>query len=276
MRVPLAAAAAAVLLVLAIPWSHRTIRSDVLLAPVRTLRIEAPADGILTSVKVHEGDAVREGDVVFLLSSVPVETRIAALAAESARLSGDAGRLRTAGDAGGAFRDQAGKAAVDAGLAGEEALYERLLVRSPAAGTVLTHRPGDLEGRFVRAGTVLAEIGDCRTLTAAIPVTERLLTDLTPGQTVSVQLRSRPFPALHGRLASIAPATEAASEPARADDALRPAEQPGRFVAIAAFDNADGSLRPGSSGRARIETARASLLARGGRILYRWVRTIVW
>ncbi len=276
MRVPLVAAAAAVLLVLAIPWSHRTIRSEILLAPVRTLRIEAPSDGVLTSVKVQEGDAVREGDVVFLMSSVPVETRIAALAAESARLTGDAGRLRTAGDARGAFRDQAGKAAVDAGLSGAEALRERLLVRSPAAGTVLTHRPGDLEGRFVRAGTILAEIGDCRTLTAAIPVTERLLTDLAPGQTVSVQLRSRPFLDLHGRLASIAPATEAASGPARADDALRPAELPGRFVAIAAFDNADGSLRPGSSGRARIETARASLLGRGGRILYRWARTIVW
>jgi putative peptide zinc metalloprotease protein len=276
MRVPLLAAAAAVFLVGAIPWSRRSIRSEVRLQPMRTLEIQAPADGIVTSVKVHEGDGVKDGDVAFLVSSLPVDTRIAALAAESERLAGRAGRMRVAGDAREAFRDQAGKAAVDVDLAGERSLRDQLAVRSPAAGTILTRRPGDLEGRFVKAGTVLAEIGDCRTLTAAIPVTERLLTDLAPGQEVSLQLRSIPFPILRGRLASIAPATEGAAEPAAAGEPLRPSERPGRFVAIATFDNPDGTLLPGSSGRVRIDGARASLLARGGRILYRWARTIVW
>ena len=276
MRVPLLSAAAAILLAMAIPWSHRSIRSEILLVPGRTLKLQAPGDGIVASVKVREGDAVREGDVVLVLSSLPVDTRIAALSAESERLTGEAGRLRTAGDARGAFRDQAGKTAVDVELAGERALRDRLAVRSPVAGTVLTRRLGDLEGRFVRAGTVLADIGDCRTLTAAIPVTERLLTDLAPGQAVSVQLRGRPFPILRGRITSIAPAAEAAAGPALPGDLLRPSERPGRFVAIAAFDNPDGRLLPSSSGTARIDTARASLLARGARVLYRWVRTIVW
>ncbi|MFI5120888.1 MAG: HlyD family efflux transporter periplasmic adaptor subunit [Thermoanaerobaculia bacterium] len=276
MRVPLLAAAAAVVLAMAIPWSHRSIRSEILLQPGRTLKLQAPEDGVVTSVNVHEGVIVREGDVVLVLSSLPVDTRIAALSAESERLSGHAGRMRVSGDARGTFRDQAGKAALDVELAGERAQRDRLAVRSPAAGTVLTQRLEDLEGRFVRAGTFLADIGDCRTLTAAIPVTERLLTDLAPGQPVSVQLRGRPFPILRGRITSIAPAAEAAAEPASPGDALRPTERPGRFVAIATFDNSDGSLLPSSSGTARIDTARASLLSRGGRILYRWVRTIVW
>jgi putative peptide zinc metalloprotease protein len=276
MRIPLMAAAAAILCGMAIPWSHRSIRSEVLLQPGRTLRIEAPEDGIVTAVNVREGDAVRKGDVVLALSSPPVDTRIAALSAESGRLTGEVGRLRTAGDARGAFSGQTRKTAVDVELQGERDQRDRLAVRSPAAGKILTPRPGDLEGRFVKAGTLLAEIGDCRTLTAAIPVTERLLTDLTPGQVVSVQLRGRPFPTLRGRLVSIAPATEAASGPASPNEALRPSEHPEKFVALAAFDNPDGSLLPGSSGRAKIETVRASLLARGGRILYRWARTIVW
>lgn len=276
MRVFLFAAAAAILLVMAIPWSHRSIRSEILLQPGRTLKIQAPEDGVVASVKVREGDAVREGDVLFVLSSLPVDTRIAALSAESGRLTGEAGRLRTAGDAPGAFTGQARQSAVDVELAGERALRDRLAVRSAAAGTVLTPRLGDLEGRFVKAGTVLAEVGDCRTLTAAIPVTERLLTDLAPGQAVSAQLRGRPFPILRGRITSIAPAAEAASGPAPPDEPLRPSERPARFVAIATFDNADGRLLPSSSGTARIDTARASLLSRGGRILYRWVRSIVW
>lgn len=275
-RVPLLAAAAAILLVMAIPWSHRSIRSEILLQPGRTLKIQAPEDGIVTSVKIREGDAVREGDLVLVLSSLPVDTRIAALSAESERLTGHAGRMRVAGDAQGAFRDQTGKTAVDVELAGERALRDRLAVRSPAAGIVLTPRLNDLEGRFVRAGTVLADIGDCRTLTAAIPVTERLLTDLAPGQAVSAQLRGRPFPILRGRITAVAPATEAAAGPASPGEPLRPSERPGRFVAIATFDNSDRSLLPNSSGTARIDTARASLLSRAGRVLYRWVRTIVW
>ncbi|MGE5347554.1 MAG: efflux RND transporter periplasmic adaptor subunit [Acidithiobacillales bacterium] len=276
MRAPLLAAAAAILLVLVIPWSRRSIRSEILLRPGRLLKIQAPEDGVVALVKVREGDAVQEGDVAFVLSSLPVETRIAALSAESGRLTGEAQRLRAVGDASGAFRDQARQSAVDVELASESAVRNRLAVRSPAAGTILTHRPGDLEGRFVKAGSVLAEIGDCRTLTATIPVTERLLTDLALGQAVSVQLRSRPFVTLYGRLTLVAPATEAASAPASQDDALRPSELPGKFLAIAMFDNSEGSVLPGSSGRAKIETARASFLARGGRILYRWVRTIVW
>ncbi len=276
MRVPLLAAAVAILFVMALPWSHRSIRSEIFLQPGRTLKIQAPEDGVVTSVKVREGDAVREGDVALVLSSLPVDTRIAALSAESGRLTGEAGRLRTAGDAPGAFRDQSRKVAVDVGLAGERSLRDRLAVRSPADGTVLTPRLGDLEGRFVRSGTLLADIGNCRTLTAAIPVTERLLTDLAPGQAVSVQLRGRAFPILRGRITSIAPAAEIAAEPASPGATTRPSEKPGRFVAIATFDNSDGRLLPGSSGRARIDTARASLLSRGSRILYRWARTIVW
>jgi len=276
MRAPLLAAAAALVLVLVLPWSHRSIRSEILLQPGRTLRVQAPEDGVVTSVKVREGDAVTEGEVVFVLSSLPVDTRIAALSAESGRLTGEAARLRTAGDAPGAFSGQARQAAVDVELAGEMALRDRLAVQSPAAGTVLTPRLGDLEGRFVRTGTALADIGDCRTLTAAIPVTERLLTDLAPGQAVSVQLRGRPFPILRGRITSIAPAAEIAAELAPGGDPLRASERPGRFIAIATFENPDGGLLPSSSGTARIDTARASLLSRGGRILYRWVRTIVW
>jgi multidrug efflux pump subunit AcrA (membrane-fusion protein) len=276
MRAPLLAAAAAILLVTAIPWSRRSIRSEILLQPGRTFRIQAPEDGVVASVKVREGTVVREGDVLFDLASLPVETRIATLSAESGRLAGETGRLRTTGDAAGAFSSQARQSAVEVDLAGERVVRDRLSVRSPSAGTILTSRPGDLEGRFVKSGTVLAEIGDCRMLTATIPVTERLLTDLAPGQAVLLQLRLRPFPTLHGRLTSIAPATVTASGPSSPDEALLPPERPGRFVAIAAFDNPDGTLLPGSSGSVRIETARASLLARGARILYRWVRTIAW
>jgi hypothetical protein len=105
-------------------------------------------------------------------------------------------------------------------------------------------------------------------------VSERLLTDLAVGAPVSVQLRGRPFRILLGTIVSIAPASQPA--PPAAPSALRPSETPGRFVAVARFENPDGSLKPGLEGIAKIKGPRTSLLGAGFRILSRWVRAIFW
>jgi hypothetical protein len=51
---------------------------------------------------------------------------------------------------------------------------------------------------------------------------------------------------------------------------------PGQIVAHALFENPDGSLRPGMSGFAKIRGQRVSLLVEAGRVLYRWLRSILW
>lgn len=276
MHVPLGVAACGVLLALVVPWSHRTVESPVVLRPVLLARLDAPADGIVADVRVREGAPVREGDVVLSLSSLAAESRIASLSADSARLAGEAQGRRTAGDAPGTLRSEAEAGAVNASLRAERSGYELLTLRSPMAGTVLTDRLQDLEGRFVRAGSLLAEVGDSRRLVAEIAVSERLLSDVAPGQEVSILLARKPFPLLRGRVVSVAPAARAEARARTASDPLRPPEMPEPFVARAEFENLGGSLKPGSDGIARIETARASILARGFRILYRWVRTVAW
>jgi hypothetical protein len=141
-------------------------------------------------------------------------------------------------------------------------------------GRLLTARAEDLVGRWVTAGTVLGTVADTRQLSASFPVSERLLTDLAVGAPVSVQLRGRPFQILRGAIVSIAPASQPA--PSDAPPALRPSEAPGRIVAVARFENPDGSLRPGLEGIAKIKGPRTSLLGEGFRILSRWFRAIAW
>jgi putative peptide zinc metalloprotease protein len=276
-RFPLAASTAALLLVLAVPWARQTIQEDVTLRPAITVRVEAPEDGTISEVLAREGDALTEGTPIATLESTAVTARLASLAVEDGRLAKEASRSRGAAEAGGAFRAEQQSLAVVADLQNQRGRRDRLAVHAPLAGRVLTPRIQDLQGRFVRAGDLIAEVGDCRRLIAEIRVTERLLGDLAPGDGVSLRVRGRPLGVLHGSVATISPASLALPKTSReAKGVLRPPELPERFVALAAFENRDGTLLPGMSGTAKIYLKRESFLHRGWRVLRDWAQTVFW
>jgi multidrug efflux pump subunit AcrA (membrane-fusion protein) len=276
-RVPLTASAAALLLVLAVPWSRRTIQADVTLRPATIVRLEAPEDGTVAEVLAREGDVLSEGTPIATLESTTVATRLASLAVEEGRLAKEASRSRGVAEAGATFRAEQQGLAVIADLQNQKGRRDRLTVRAPQAGLVLTPRLQDLQGRFVRAGGVLVEIGDCRRLVAEIQVTERLLANLAPGADVSLRVRGRPLAVLHGSVATISPASLALPRTSRdARGVLRPPDLPERFVALAAFENPKGTLLPGMSGKAKIYLKRESFLHRGWRVLRDWAETVFW
>ena len=274
-RAPLALAAIAVLLFLAVPWSRRTIQATVLLEPGERTSLQAPDDGLVAQVVVSEGDEVTAGAPVAILTNPALEARLDALTAEREGLEKEASRLRQSGSPGDARKADSERTAVEADLQREEVRRGRMTVRSPITGRVLTPRLEDLLGQGVRSGAVLAEIGDCRRLKARIPVSERLLTNIAPGELVAVQLKARPIQPLWGVVVSIAPATSAEA-PAPARTTLRPPERPEQFIAVAEFENAEGLLLPGMSGTARIYSGRSSYLARSGRVVSHWLQTIFW
>ena len=273
-RLPLLAAAAGLVLLLVVPWGRRTIRMDAVLEPTASAKVEAPEDGVVREVFAREGDAFRAGQPLFRIESPGVAADFASLSARRAGAADEAGRSFRSGDAGQVYRAERNEGAAAAGVALDAARTARLAVPSPMDGRLLTAGVEDLVGRWVTAGTVLGTVGDIRQLTATFPVSERLLTDLAVGAPVSVQLRGRPFRILLGTIVSIAPASQPA--PPAALSALRPSETPGRFVAVARFENPDGSLKPGLEGIAKIKGPRTSLLGAGFRILSRWVRAIFW
>jgi multidrug resistance efflux pump len=186
-------------------------------------------------------------------------------------------REREAADASGVFRALSQEEAAAMVVALEEDRLERLSVRSPISGRMLTRRTQDLPGRFLPAGALIARVGDCAKLKAEIPVSERLLSYLRAGSPVALQLKSRPGRVLRGRIVSV---RGAAHELPRTADgtrqSLRALERPERFVAVVAFDNSGGEYLPGMTGRAKIMLGRKSFLWRTARILRDWVQTVVW
>jgi putative peptide zinc metalloprotease protein len=276
-RTGIVAAAAVILVALAVPWARRSIASEVSLKPWSRMRLEAPEAGRVVRVGAREGDEVQKDQTILTLESPSLQLEGAALAAARERVRSKAAVYRELASASEFYQSTQRETAAAALVQSNATRQERLEVKSPVTGRVLTPRVQDLEGRFVAASTPLAEIGDCRNLLAEIPVSERLLTDIQVGAPVSLRLPGRPFRVFRGSIVRIAPATAAMPQTSTGSkEQLSPPELPDRFVAVAQFENADGSLLPGMAGRAKIYSQRASVLSRSWRVLYRWVRTLIW
>jgi putative peptide zinc metalloprotease protein len=276
-RKHLAIAAAVLLALLLVPWSRRTVSAEAVLRPRHVATIEAPEDAFVDSVLAREGDSVRPGQELFRLSSAAADSRALRDAAAMDRFVKAAGAAREAGWAEGVFATERRGAATSSALASGRARADRLAVKSPLSGRILTPRTEDLDNRFVSAGTVLAEVGDCAQLVADLPVSERLLDDLSAGAPVRALVRQRPLSPVRGVVSRISPATlgQPATSRAGADPALPPA-RPDQFVALAVFENPAGELKPGTLVRAKIYSRRSSYAARAWRVLRRWAQTVVW
>jgi putative peptide zinc metalloprotease protein len=276
-RTYIVGAAAALFLLLAIPWAPWRLDTDAVLQPWTEVKIQAPDDATIVTVRPREGDSVRKGEVVAVLDSPAVTSGLAGASAERDAMRKLGSREREAADASGVFRAQSQEEAAAMVVALEEDRLERLSVRSPISGRMLTRRTQDLPGRFLPAGALIARVGDCAKLKAEIPVSERLLSYLRAGSPVALQLKSRPGRVLRGRIVSV---RGAAHELPRTADgtrqSLRALERPERFVAVVAFDNSGGEYLPGMTGRAKIMLGRKSFLWRTARILRDWVQTVVW
>jgi putative peptide zinc metalloprotease protein len=276
-RLPLLAAAATLFLVLFIPWTRRMVRTEAVLKPETQVRLEAPEDAIVLDVLAGEGEALRAGQPVFRLGSPASRAEQEGLAARHELAEKQASGARESGTPQEVFGSESRRSSLEVAISGDRARRERLIVRSPIAGRLLTSRLEDLRGRFVPVGFLLAEVGGCRRMTAELPVSERLLNDLERGAAVSVMLRSDPFSTLRGKVVSISPATLA--QPTTAAEKREPAgpsDYPDQFVALTIFENPEEKLLPGMIGRAKIYAKRASFAARAWRVLSRWVQTIVW
>jgi putative peptide zinc metalloprotease protein len=276
-RVQLAIAALLLLILFLYPWGGRTIRSEAVLRPVNVARIEAPEDGVVTRVAARESAVIEAGSELFRLRNAESETdRVHFVALQNVFLR-SAARARDQAVAENVFKSERRVSAASTALQGEHARIERLVLRSPISGRVLTARVEDRALEFVRRGTVLAEVGQCNRLVADLPVSERLIGHIRVGTSVRALLRQRPLRPLHGRVEAIAPASE--NQPVSASglaEPLAPSSNPERFVVRAVFDNRNGELRPGETIQAKIDCGRESLAHRAGQILWRWLKAVFW
>ncbi len=275
-RVPLAIAAGVLVVVLAVPWSRRTIGSDAFLKPADAASVQAPEEGIVAKVLVHEGQDVQRGQPLFSMSSPAVDAEARRSLAERDLHARKSSANQALANAGMMFQSASRASAAQTALETAESRQGFLVVRSPIAGRVLTSRPEDLEGRYVAAGFNLADVGDCRKMVAEVPVSERLLEYLNTGSPVTAQVQTHPMTSYSGAVAAISPATMEQPLTADGKEPIAPSVNPDRFIVRAVFDNSDGALLPGAAASVKIRSAREGFAFRAWSLFWRWLRSIVW
>ncbi|MEP6767575.1 MAG: efflux RND transporter periplasmic adaptor subunit [Acidobacteriota bacterium] len=275
-RIPLAATAILLVLLFVVPWSRRTIRAEATLRPASMVKLEATEEGIVAEVLAREGDRVEPGQALFrVVSPATEETRNRLISQRDRFLSKSSAGL-DASNPSLVFQSDRRVSSVEAALVRAESRRKDLVVRSPIAGRILTPRTTDLTGRYVAEGALLAEVGDCRTMTAEIGVSERFLEYLRTGAPVSALVRTASWQTRNGSVASISTATERQPPTAGKSAPAPPTAMPEKFIVRAVFDNSDGALVPGAAARVKIHLARESYLSRVSSVSWRWLRTLFW
>ncbi|MFN7971389.1 MAG: efflux RND transporter periplasmic adaptor subunit, partial [Acidobacteriota bacterium] len=268
-RVAVGLAAMTIAALLVVPWYRPRIDAPFVVEPGSSIVLHAPASGWVRSVEVAEGERVVAGTPLARLESV--ETRGARDRDAAARA---AARLRVRSELGDPTRviDAVEAARVtEARLRWRQVAVAAMLLRAPAAGTVATADPGDLEQRFVPRGTEILRLDRLDTVVLSIAVPESAAARVTFGAPVRILAAACPERPMRACVLRVAPvATEA--EPDRLDVVCRV-----NLVSVKVEIANDGALlAPGMTGRAQILGQRCSMVVASWSAVRSMAVAMVW
>jgi RND family efflux transporter MFP subunit len=181
------------------------------LAPVRSVGVNAQVGGALLSVRVEEGDVVRAGDVLAEIDSreLSAQVRSAEASLELAKSTADRSELLYKDRVVTAAEYERDKAALAAAQASLDALRTRLgfaSVRASASGVVTEKRVE--AGDVVSAQTRLFSIADISMLVVRVQVSELDITGLSEGQRADVTVDALGGSRFEGSIRRIFPAAD--------------------------------------------------------------------
>jgi GAF domain-containing protein len=246
-----------------IRWPLRVTGSAPVFRSTQQTEVRSMVPGVVDRVLVTEGSAVARGAPVAALRDAELRAErdaAVAAAAESERAAAQAAARNDPGE------EQRQRVRVASYRAEANVLDERLagsMIRSPAAGIVLTARPEERVGARVDAGDLVVTVGRTDTLELEFGVDQRDIARVTPEQEVRLRVDALPQRTFIGRVSSIG------RLPFEGADGVR-------FPVRAMIPNPDGLLRPGMAAHARVLTAPASAVGRMLREPIRRARLLWW
>jgi putative peptide zinc metalloprotease protein len=249
-------AALAALVLLVTPLRRESVSGKFMLEPLQKIVVRAHVPGMIDGIYVQEGQAVTAGAPLATLKNIPLDSQTEQakarylLAAEQERDSS----LHYQ-NVGNAIREREQFAVQAKQLADQR---EDLKVRSPIAGTVLSSSLSERVWSFLPAGAELLEIGDLSQLRAQIYISEFELGKVHNAELAKIQV--------NGLIGTWKTETVSiASTPSEMDPLLQPTSAlkgmnpPHYYLVALSVKNADGKLKPGMTGVARIYGERRSL-----------------
>jgi putative peptide zinc metalloprotease protein len=252
--------AAGLLTLLLLPVWHQSTSGSFVLEPARRSVVRSMVPGLLENIFVNEGSLVSAGQPLAKLRNLPLQSVAAATEAQHL-VASDRATLA------GMRYENYGTASLDRDrLAAQSEQLRRkaanLEIISPISGTVLTPKIADRLGAYLTEGTELLEIGDLRTLRARIYVSEYDMYKIREGAPAKLQIEGVPK-IWSARATAITPVSQA-SDPTLIDATKFKGLHPPQFYLVELWvPSADGTLKPGMTGLARVYGKRMSLAGLG-------------
>ena len=236
-----------------VPWT-RPAGAAARAEPRPTAEVRSPLRGRIAEILVAEGDRVPAGAPLLRIEA-PVEAALATMERETAtRLRREALRLHGAGDASRAatLEDQAEAARLKA--EDMEGRIAEASVPSPLAGTVLTHRVGELAGSPVARNSTILKVGDLSRVRFRPLLDARDAGAVREGMEAEIRFRESPGTPLRGKVVAVSNAPLDAARDERAKGLAGP-----HWEIVVEAENTDGRVLPGMSGDVRVLLGRTSL-----------------
>jgi RND family efflux transporter MFP subunit len=262
-RLTLIACAALALVFLAVFPLPLRVEGSATVAPARSARIQPEVDGIVQSVNVREGDSVKQGSALAMLSDWQYRSELASAQAKRQAAESQMNRALAANDG-----TEAGIARVEADYWSAEVARarERLLktvLRSPIGGVVATPHIEDTVGRSLKVGDNFVEVIDTSMASVDVAIDQNDVPRLRPGEKAYVKLDGFPTRTFRGEVTVVSPKAEM-----QGDDRV--------FFARVRVPNQDGLVRAGMQGRGKISTGWRP----AGEVLFRrpamWLWSKLW
>ena len=246
------------------------IDGDCALTPMKRTAIVAETPGRIERVLVREGDRVKAGDPIAQLDTRKLETDLETNAQERRRLNAEAERYRALGDEAAANVAFLQAAVADQNEKRINADIASAVLRSRIDGVVVTKELELHIGEYLQAGAPFAEVAALDSWEAQVDLHEKKIgfveKELAKGHPVDVSfvLYSQSSHTFHSKLErheqissqAIARENENVFLITLKDIEVPPALQ--------------SALRPGFTGRAKIELGRRPLIALWARRIWEW------
>jgi RND family efflux transporter MFP subunit len=241
------------------------LAGDATVAPQNTAQIQPEIEGVVRSVRVHEGDAVNEGSVLAELEDWEYRSALVAAQAKYDSALAAMNRALAANDG-----TEAGVQRVEADFWSSEvqrarARLDKTRLRSPIDGLVATPHVESMVGRHLDKGDTLAEVVNTSSAMVDVAIDQEEVAFLKPGERADVKLESFPTKTLKGTVTIISPKSESTG-----DDRV--------FFARVSVPNSDGKIRYGMQGRAKVRAgwrpAGYVLLRRP--LMWTWAKLWAW
>jgi putative peptide zinc metalloprotease protein len=261
-------ALAIVIVLLLLPVTHMKISSPVVVEPVERTEIRSQTDGFVEQILVRENQSVKAGQLVGKLKNSELSEKAQRIQSRLDQLDREMSTVASAGDTYEYETKSRSKQQILQEKAEVENQLQKLYLKAPIRGTVVTPLIQEKNGMFLPKGDLFCVVSNLEKAKTKIPVSEYDIDDVKIGQRVLIRLDAYPSETFEGQVQKISPAV---SEQIEALEGKF-----GTFNVDVVVDNSQGKLIPGMQGDVKILAGRHSIAMRIARELYRGIRSLVW